>query len=668
MKRLLRQLKHAGPANTGHTTFTTTGPKRPNQEYGQAIIRIIVGGVIFGYLLYTIFADAVLSAQDRYIFVTAIIFYLFAFSIITWVILDRKPHIGRRILGILVDTGATTAVLYIHGILAAPIFIVYLWIIFGNGFRFGIPYLSFATVCSVAGFSFVTSTSAYQEVNSYFTIGILTGLIVLPFYVAALLKRLTNSLELAEAANIAKSHFLATMSHEIRTPLNGLIGITEMLSKTEMSEKQHHYVELVSQSSEWLMRVISDSLDFSKIEAGEFLLVQEPFNLQSTLKELSSFYQGIHTGDNIDFTCTLAPNLPQTVIGDQLRLKQILGNLLSNAFKFIEKGIVNLQVNTISADEKDCRIQFIVSDTGIGIAPENQNHIFEPFQQEEAATAKKYGGTGLGLAITDRIVNLMGGKLDLESTPGKGSRFSFSVDFLIAADHDIKVKEQESFEVLQWQRPPRLLLAEDHEINREVIVSHLENMGCQVTLAQNGAEAVKHFQSNSFDLIFMDCQMPEMDGYEATRRIRTSELQSGHGDRIPLVALTAHVTVEDRRKCLESGMDDYLGKPFRAHDLKMKLCKWLAPLLSKSTNRPPEAAPEPAPPETPAVNISSASKRKKYHDLKNVLYVIQGNAELLQMESELDKESNDYLDRIIEATERANSIILELSQKTSNTK
>lgn len=353
-------------AQQNSPNITKLWKDRPDSEHKQAIIRLIIGLIAFGYLLYSVLQDKVISQDDRYTLITAGIFFVCALAIIVWLIRNPRICIVRRILGILLDNGAITSALYFHGILGAPLFIVYLWVAFGNGFRFGQLYLTISTVCAVSGFFFVSFSSSRFAVDPYISSSLLVGLIVLPLYVALLLRELNKTLTLAESANRAKSDFLATMSHEIRTPLNGLVGITDILSKTHLDERQEHFVGLISRSSEWLMRVITDGLDFSKIEANEFLLIDEPFDLPKSLDELCSFYKGSQKNANVVFVYNISDDLPKYVTGDQLRINQVLSNLISNSIKFTEKGFVSINVEQLQKSESGFLVKFLVEDSGLG--------------------------------------------------------------------------------------------------------------------------------------------------------------------------------------------------------------------------------------------------------------------------------------------------------------
>ncbi|MFT5699525.1 MAG: two-component system sensor histidine kinase RpfC [Desulforhopalus sp.] len=663
-------------SSKGFRQLVSIWEERPDLEHQQALLRVAVGFVVFGYLLYTMLLDGNLSIKDQYILLTSGVFFVTAFIILAWLAISPGISVPRRLLGIVVDNGATTAALYFHGILGVPLFILYLWVSFGNGFRFGKKYLFFSALLGLLGFSIVTQFSDNYETNSSVTLGLFVGLIVLPLYVASLLGQLTRSLELAETANRAKSNFLATMSHEIRTPLNGMVGVTEILDRTNLSSQQRHYVSLISRSSEWLMRVITDGLDFSKIEAGEFLLSEETFDLSLALTQFCALYEGIQKNKDVQFLSNIDSNIPDLVMGDQLRLNQVLSNLVSNSLKFTTKGEVHFKAKVILKKRDGVRIQFTVTDTGPGVALDKQKEIFEPFRQVDSGIAKKYGGTGLGLAIAARIVVLMGGKLTLASTLGEGASFSFNLFFSDPSEEEARAVEKDlknNSLTLGWKRQPQLLVVEDHEINREVIAHQLQNMDCAVALAVNGSEALEYLKYNMADLVLMDYQMPLMDGYTATRLIRENEGREGRGHRMPIVALTAHVTVDDRRKCLESGMDDYLGKPFTSELLRKKLYRWLQPLLSDQINNiEPIVADVYEEEGREEYRVDTRSERgeseKLLHDLKNMLLAIYGSTELALMKSEDSDGQKRHMERIYVAVQEANQIVETLTKKCTEKK
>ena len=382
-----------------------------------------------------------------------------------------------------------------------------------------------------------------------------------------------------ESANRAKSEFLARMSHEIRTPMNGVLGTIDLLMATELTAGQKNYLGLIRRSGQDLLRIIAEILEFSRIERGSLGLEKRAFDPEEEIREVVNLLEPQATDKELDLSFEMVGPAPARLVGDPGRLRQVLMNLVSNAIKFTPTGEVRLVAKVEAGDDDGFVLSVDVHDTGIGIEAEDMERVFDAFAQVDERMSREYGGGGLGLSISSELVELMGGRLTASSENGKGSTFSFSIPLESSESGTGPVESDdaappatvlgEDSRSLRGRR--HILLAEDNPVNKQVTLAMLRGLGYHTDVASNGREALELVRRHRYDLVLMDCQMPEMDGYQATAQMRTIPGTSS----IPIVALTAHALAGDRQDCLAAGMNDYLSKPIVSADLEAVLSRWI---------------------------------------------------------------------------------------------
>ncbi len=426
----------------------------------------------------------------------------------------------------------------------------------------------------VQGWIPLNPTTEMLSQSGFFALAIITSL--------GLANRLVEekvSKEFAETTTLAKTRFLANMSHELRTPLNAILGFSELTLGTDLDEEQQRYLTKIRTSSDDLLNIVNDVLDFSKFETGEVVLKNAPFSLTQITEDLQATFENQTAQKGVSLDIAIDADVEDRLSGDSSVLTRILRNLVSNAFKFSQRSKVTVQISVMKRHNKEVELLVSVKDTGIGIGEPQQEILFQPFTQVDTSSTREFGGTGLGLAICRQLVEFMGGEIWFESKPDQGTTFFFTVP-LLAPEPVIEISAAEAVDASVTLSGVNLLVVEDNKTNQMLAAAMLKKLGATVTMVDNGRQAVEVLENKEFDAVLMDCQMPVMDGYEATRTIRS---QLGLSN-LPIIAMTANAMTGDRKTCLEAGMDDYIAKPVSMSEIA-RVVRCLVPVRNLAADR-----------------------------------------------------------------------------------
>ena len=528
----------------------------PDTEPEQSVIRVVLIFSIFVYL-YLIESYRSPSSHNFLLFSWACL--LNSFIVIAWIFVRPRKLVIRRVYSACADSFCISVVMFLGEERSIILFAVYIWVTIGYGFRYGVGYLYLSLVLSVTFFSIVILSSDYWQGEALsFSLGILFALVVIPIYATQLISHLRNAIERADAANAAKSQFLATMSHEMRTPLNGILGYIDLIRKEVLSQQVRKYLVHVVHSANHLLGIINNVLDISKVEAGEFKLVRRPVELRAAIEAEVATHRPMAESKGLRLETDLRSNLPDIVECDATRLNEIVSNLVGNSIKYTLSGEIRVTAFALKSNGKECVVRIIVDDTGIGIPQEQKDCIFEPFRQLDSGTNRRFGGTGLGLSITKTIVDKMNGEIFIDSKPGEFTKAIVDlplsvIDPILEDNHQDECKTKPLFQASGLTA----LIVDDNEINREFLKATLDSYGFNTKTVDSGESALQSCRKRTYDVIFMDVHMSGMDGLEATKRLGTMDLRK----RPAIIAVTADVIGQQEGSFDSVDFDGIVTKP-----------------------------------------------------------------------------------------------------------